>query len=88
MTNTQKLQNIMAKYCLTVAPAIDMQLTIQDRYVGLGFKDNFSRDICMEWTHLDCTGLNNSMFASLKTGQDILNLIGVSPSTVTAPSIV
>jgi hypothetical protein len=73
--NEIALQKIISSYCPWSWDHIDLTATIQGHYVSSAVKDNFSDDICANWTDIDCTTLHNQMFTTLKTGEDIINFI-------------
>jgi hypothetical protein len=75
MNNEEKLKKIIAAYTPFDYTQINLSIEIKDRYIALELKDNFANDICNAWPKVDCTHIHNEMFASLKTGNNILEFL-------------
>lgn len=75
MTNQEKLKKIISAYTYLDYTQIDLNETIQDKYVASVFKGNFCHDICVCWRSINQTQLRNEMFVKLKTGTDILKIL-------------
>lgn len=75
MENETKLKKIIAAYNPFHYRDIDLSVNIKDKYVAAEFKDSLAEDICNAWSTIDCTKLHNDLFSSIKTGDDILEMI-------------
>ncbi len=75
MGNETRLKKIIAAYNPFSYHYIDLSKTIKDRYVANEFKDSFTLDICNAWIEIDCNDLHNTLFDSVETGEDILDLV-------------
>jgi hypothetical protein len=75
MTNREAMQKIISAYTPLDYKHIDLKRTIKDNYIAAELKDNFCKDICRYWRGVNPTQLRNNMFATLKTGEDILGII-------------
>lgn len=75
MKNEEKLQKIIAAYTPFDYTKISLKKEIMDNYIAAEFKGNFCDDISHFWRKTNSTQLYNSMFVTLKTGEDILNKI-------------
>ena len=75
MNNKIKLQKILAAYNPFSYQDIDLSVKIKDKYVAAEFKDSLADDICSTWSTIDCTKIHNELFSSIKTGEDILEML-------------
>ncbi|MES2109817.1 MAG: hypothetical protein V4577_13750 [Bacteroidota bacterium] len=75
MDDSTTLQKILSSFCTLRFDQIDLSLTIKDRYCPAEEKQDLGNDICDTLTDINCTDLQNQLFSTLKTGNDILNFI-------------
>jgi hypothetical protein len=75
MSQSLQLQKIIAVYSPFSYSDIDLSKKMKDKYVAAEFKDSLADDLCNQWPQLDCTRLHNELFSSIKTGNDILELL-------------
>lgn len=75
MSNTTQLKEIISDFTPLSPGQIDLNKTLKDYYIASEVKNNFCYRLLSRWPSLNSTDLVNNMFVTIKTGQDILNLI-------------
>lgn len=77
--NAVALQKIIAAYTIVSFEKIDLSKILKDGYIPSSQKNSFATDVVTMWPKLDSTNIHNEMFATLKTGIDILSIINKIP---------
>lgn len=77
MDNQEKVKHILAAFNPLTWEQIDLDQEIKDHYVASEFRGSLGRHLCDRFNlnNAKCTQLSNELFESIKTGNDIIQLI-------------